>query len=120
MRFSDRSGERSMQKNKYELRFLPLFYEEFDHAVSYIAFKLQNPDAANRLIDDVENAVQQRLADGPEMFEPVPSRRDRLHPYYRIYVKNFIIYYVVLEEDGKKIMEARRFMHALEDSNNKI
>ncbi len=109
-----------MLNKSYELRYLPLFYEELDHDISYIAFKLQNPDAANRLLDDVEKAILKRLEDGPEVFERVPSRKDRIHPYYRIYVKNYIIYYTVFEENDKKIMEVRRFMHTLEDRENKI
>lgn len=55
-----------MRKNKYTLRYLPLFLDELDHNVSY-------------------------------------------------YVKNYVVYYVLLEEHGKKIMEVRRFLHARED-----
>ncbi len=109
-----------MPKSKYDVRYLPLFYDELDRDVSYIAIKLKNPDAANDLLDSVEAAILKRLQDGPESFEQVYSRKNRKHPYYKIYVKNYIIYYVVLEENGKKIMEVRRFMHALEDRDNKV
>lgn len=47
-----------MPKVKYDVRYLPLFYEELDRDVSYIAFKLKNPDAANDLPDSVESAVR--------------------------------------------------------------
>ena len=77
-------------------------------------------DTASSLIDDVEKSILKRLDEGLEIFERVPSRKDRLHSYYRIYVKDYIIYYVVLEENGKKIMEVRRFLHSLEDRDNKI
>lgn len=108
-----------MLNESYELRYLPLFYEEFDERVSYIAFNLENPGAANNLVDEVESAILKRLEEGPDIFEPVPSRKDRV-PYYRIYVKNYIIYYVVLEEQRKKIMEVRRFLHTLEDREHKV
>lgn len=108
-----------MLSETYELRYLPLFYEELNERVSYIAFILENPGAANNLMDDVESAILKRLEEGPAIFEPVPSRKDRV-PYYRIYVKNYVIYYVVLEENGKKIMEVRRFLHTLEDRDHKI
>lgn len=108
-----------MPKVKYDLRYLPLFYEELDRDISHIAIKLKNPDAANNLLDSVESAIMKRLKDGPESFEQVYSRKSRKHPYYRIYVRNYIIYYVVLEEHGRKIMEVRRFMHSLEDRDNK-
>lgn len=109
-----------MPKVKYDLRYLPLFYDELNQDVSYIAIKLKNPDAASDLLDDVESAIMKRLKDGPESFEQVYSHKSRKHPYYRIYVRNYIIYYVVLEEHGRKIMEVRRFIHSLEDRNNKI
>lgn len=108
-----------MLNDSYELRYLPLFYEEFDKRGSYIAFNLENPSAANNLMDDVESAILKRLEEGPETFESVPSRKDRV-PYYRIYVKNYIIYYVILKENGKKIMEIRRFLHTLEDRGHKV
>ena len=109
-----------MPKVKHDLRYLPLFYEELDRDVSYIAIKLKNPDAVNNLLDEVESAIMKRLKDGPESFEQLYSRKSRKNPYYRIYIKNYIIYYVILEEHGRKIMEVRRFMHSLEDRDNKI
>ena len=42
-----------MAKKKYSLRYLPLFYEELDRDVSYIATQLGNLDAANNLLDEV-------------------------------------------------------------------
>ena len=109
-----------MHDRKYELRYLPIFYDELEHDVSYIAFNLGNPEAANTLLDEVEAAIFKRLEDGPEIFEQVPSHKKRKHPYYRIYIKNYVIYYVVIEENGKKIMEIRRFLHSLEDRDNKL
>ena len=104
-----------MRKKKYELRYLPLFFEELDHNITYIAFEFKNKTAANRLLDEVEASILKRLDDGPDSFEMVYSRRDRKNPYYKIYVRKYVVYYVVLEEHGKHIMEVRRFMHARED-----
>lgn len=109
-----------MQNDSYTLRYLPLFYDELDNAISHIAYKLMNPDSALNLLDEVESAILNRLQNCPESFEPVPSKKDRLHPYYRIYVKRYVIYYVVFEEHGQKIMEVRRFLHAREDRMQKI
>ena len=109
-----------MLNNIFELRYLPLFYEELERSVTYIAYALKNSEAASKLLDDVESAIIKRLHDNPEAFEKVPSVKDRKHSYYRIYVRNYIVYYVVLEENGKKIMEVRRFLHELEDRDNKI
>lgn len=109
-----------MIKTTYEIRYLPLFYRELDRDISHIAFKLLNPDAANKLLEDVEAAILKRLEDGPEAFEKVPTKKKRRIPYYRIYVKKYIIYYVVLEENGKMIMEVRRFLHVKENREKKI
>ncbi|MBR1671932.1 MAG: type II toxin-antitoxin system RelE/ParE family toxin [Fretibacterium sp.] len=95
----------------YKLRYLPLFYEDLEKKMLYIARQLQNPQAANDLLDAVEKAILERLS-SPEAFSRFFSSKERKHPYYRIYVKNFVIYYVILEEsEENKIMEVRRFLY---------
>ena len=96
---------------EYELRYLPLFYEDLEQKVLYIAETLQNQKAANDLIDAVEQAIMERLPVA-EAFEPYHSVKERRYKYYRIYVKNFVVYYVVIDDVGsKKIMEVRRFLY---------
>lgn len=73
-----------MNKEIYRLRYLPLFYEELEEKVIYIAEKLQNPQAANKLIDSVEEAIQERLPVAEYHF-----MKERRYPYYRIYVGNY-------------------------------
>lgn len=50
-----------MFSKKYRLSYLPLFYEDLDEKVTYIAEKLKNPKAANDLLDKVESAIMERL-----------------------------------------------------------
>ena len=50
-----------MADRKYKLRYLPMFYEDLEQKVVYIAENLQNPQAANDLIDAVEKAILDRL-----------------------------------------------------------
>ena len=50
-----------MAETKYKLRYLPLFYEDLEQKVVYIAENLQNPKAANDLIDAVEKAIVKRV-----------------------------------------------------------
>lgn len=100
-----------MADTKYILRYLPLFYEELEEKVVYIAETLKNPQAANNLLDLVESAILERLPNA-ESFEPYHSLKERRYPYYRIHIKNFVIYYVVVDDKGpKKIMEVRRFLY---------
>lgn len=95
-----------MESRQYKIRYLPTFESDLIDAVRYIDEVLQNPDAADRLIDAVEGAVVER-SNCPLSFEPYPSKRERKHPYYRIYVNNYTVYYVVI--DG--VMEVRRFLY---------
>ena len=100
-----------MTDTKYKLRYLPLFYNDLEEKVMYIADNLHNVKAANDLIDEVEKAILERQPIA-ESFEIYHSLRERNYPYYRIYVKNFIIYYVVIDDEGDdKIMEIRRILY---------
>ena len=106
-----------MADTKYILRYLPLFYEELEEKVVYIAEKLKNPQAANDLLDSVESAILERLPIA-EAFEPYHSLKERKYLYYRIYVKNFVIYYVVIDDEGaERIMEVRHFLYNKQNHN---
>ena len=106
-----------MADTKYKLRYLPLFYEDLEQKVVYIAENLKNPKAANDLIDAVEKAILERLPVA-EAFEPYESMKERRYPYYRIYVRNFVIWYVVIDDESDdRIMEIRRFLYNKQDKN---
>lgn len=96
-----------MQESKYTLRYLPKYEEDLNGIVDYIIHKLKNATAANNLVDEVERAICKRL-NNPESFEPYQSTKDRRHIYYRIKVKNFTIFYVVVED----VMEVRRLIYS--------
>lgn len=108
-----------MLNKKYRLRYLPLFYKDLKKKVDYIADELHNYKAANDLLDEVENAIINRLPYA-EAFEQYQSSNEREHPYYRIYVKNYVIYYVVIKEKNEMIMEIRRFLYNKEEIDNYI
>lgn len=56
-----------------------------------------------------------------ESFEIYHSIRERKYPYYRIYVKNYAIWYVVIDDEGEdKIMEVRRFLYNKQNQNKLI
>ena len=96
--------------NKYTLTFLPLFEKDLNEIVDYITINLQNPIAANRLIDDVEKAILDRLPHA-EAFEPYPAAAEHPLPYYYIRVRNYLVFYVVYEN----IMEVRRILYGPRD-----
>ena len=100
-----------MKNEKYKLRYLPLFEQDLIQTISYITNVLKNTDAAEKLVNDVEDAIQERL-EYPLAFEPFPSKQ-RDYPYYRIYIRNYVIYYVVIGD----VMEVRRFLYGARDTN---
>lgn len=101
-----------MTDKKYRLRYLPLFEQDLMQTMSYIADELKNPDAAEKLVRDVEFAILKRL-NHPLAFEPYSSAKKRKYPYYRIYVRNYVVYYVVIGD----VMEVRRFLYGARDTD---
>lgn len=100
-----------MINRKYRLRFLSLFSEDLNEIVGYINDELNNSDAAKALVDDLEKAINIRLLN-PKSFEKFKSSNTRKYPYYRIYVKNFMVFYVVYDD----VMEVRRIIYNRRDS----
>ena len=104
-----------MENKKYELRFLPLFENDLTEIVEYISFTLKTPTAAERLVDDVDRAINIRLFCA-ESIEPFYSAKERKYPYYKISVRNFTVFYVVIDN----VMEVRRILYNRRDFNNLI
>jgi len=100
---------------RFTPRYLPLFERDVAETVDYIANVLQNPIAADRLIDEIEKAINNRLFD-PAAFERYNSVKDRKQPYYTIKVGNYIVFYVVIGN----VMEMRRFVYGKRDLPNLI
>lgn len=68
----------------------------------------------------VEKAILERQPVA-ESFEPYHSMRERRYPYYRIYVKNFMVWYVVIDDEGtEKVMEVRRFLYNKQNQDKLI
>jgi hypothetical protein len=100
---------------KYTLSYLPIFDADLSEAWHYIAIELKNPVTAGGLMVDTEVAILKRL-DAPESFEKHNSRKERQHPYYRIHIRNFTIWYVVIND----VMEVRRFLYGKRDAEEFI
>lgn len=103
-----------MAKNTYKLCYLPVFFDDIMNAASYIRNSLHSSVTADELVNEIEKAIEERLPDC-ESFEPYKSKRDRKNTYYRIYVKRYVIYYVVIDDGKGKTMEVRRLLHQLQD-----
>ena len=99
-----------MSKKQYSLRYLPLFWDDLNDAVTYISRVLKNPQAAERLLDNVEAGILKHL-ENPTFATAYKGRRDRQTPYYWFAVGNYMVFYVV-EDD---VMEVRRFLYGARD-----
>lgn len=104
-----------MNGKRYELRILPLFEGDLNEIIDYICHDLQNPIAAEHMVDEVEKAIYERLHCA-EAFEPYHSAKERQYPYYRISVKNYTVYYVVIGN----VMEVRRILYSRRDMTREI
>lgn len=100
---------------KYKLRYLPIFSEDLFEAASYISEQLNNPRAAEKLVNEVEKAILKRL-EAPLSFEPFKSKKNRKDTYYRIYVGNYTVFYVVIDD----VMEVRRIIYSARDFDRLI
>ena len=87
--------------NEYELRYLPLFYEDMYEKVTYIREKLLNSEAADTLIDAVEEAILERLPNC-ESFEPYHSMKEREYLYYRIFIDNLPEYVALASKTAEE------------------
>jgi toxin ParE1/3/4 len=106
-----------MVQKQYRLSYLPIFHDDLLEAVNYIMLKLKNKQAAEELLNLTEMAIKERLG-APESYEKFQSMKERNYPYYRLYVKNFIVFYVVLPDENDSniaIMEVRRFLYNRRD-----
>ena len=99
----------SAQK-QYSLRYLPLFWDDMASAVLYLTGELKNPDAADRLIDKVEEGIL-KYVEHPEMAPIYRTAKEREHPYHWFAVGNYMVFYVVVGD----VMEVRRLVYGARD-----
>lgn len=104
-----------MKQNKYDIRYLSSFEEELNEIIYYIAYKLKNAQAAEQLLENISNAIINRSIN-PESFEVYKSEKNRKYIWYRIYVKNFIIFYTV----RNNIMEVAHILYRKRNLNDFI
>ena len=98
-----------------EIKYLPSFYQELNAIVDYITYTLEAPQAANNLIDELENAIN-NLKDFPlahRLYRPIKP----LPTEYRILpVKNYYVFYIILND----IIEIHRIIYKKRDLSQLI
>ena len=91
---------------KCEIKYSPLFYNDLEKITDYIKNKLNNVIAANNLLNEIEKEIEKRRYN-PSSYEKFLTNKKRKYIYYRIYVKRYIIFYIV--EDN--VMEVKRIIY---------
>ena len=97
-------------EKKNKITILPLFEQDMQGAIHYISKVLDNPSAAERLLDKTYSEIKKRLKN-PLAFALYDDGKKRKDKYYRILVNNFSVFYVVLDD----VMEVRRFIYNRRD-----
>lgn len=100
---------------KYTITYLPLFYNDMNKITKYIAKNLKNRIAADNLISEVMQKIEKR-AYNPNCYEKYSSSIKRKNTYYRLYVKNYTIFYIIKDN----IMEVRRILYNKRNFDNLI
>ena len=104
-----------MEKNKYEIKYLPSYINDLIGILNYITNNLQNLQAAERLLNSINDAIKKRSL-CPQSFEKYNRARNSKYIWYRIYVGNYTIFYTVLEST----MEIVHILSSNKNFNNLI
>ena len=90
----------------YNITYLPLAETDILDAVDYIAGKLDAPQAAQALLDELDDTVE-RISRYPYAHELYRTARPMWDEIRKVPVKGYVLYYAVLEDT----VEIRRFLH---------
>lgn len=104
-----------MENKKYEIKYLPTFISQFNNILYYITYELKNKIAANNFYNEVVKQIEIR-SKSPESYEVFKIINNEKIKYYKINVKNYIIFYVV----KNNIMEIRRIYYNQRNFDNLI
>lgn len=94
----------------HKIVYLPLANADILEAVNYIADKLDAPQAAEDLLDELDATVQ-RIAEFPYAHELYRTTRPMRDEIRKVPVKGFVLYYAVFQDT----VEIRRLLHGRRD-----
>lgn len=101
----------------YDLEYLPVARSDMAEIARYISAELQNPDAAERLADEMIEAVENArpFPYAAPLYFPI---RPLKHDYRKLLVQNYLIFYWV-DDFARKITVARA-VYAKSDYASKL
>jgi plasmid stabilization system protein ParE len=104
-----------MANKKYKIRYLPTFISQLNNILYYITYELKNKIAADNFYNEVVKQIEVR-SNAPESYEVFKTIKGEKIKYYKIYVKNYTIFYVV----KNNVMEIRRIYYSQRNFDNLI
>ena len=104
-----------MASEKYIIKYTATFISQFNNILEYFINNLHNKIAAEKFYSKVISEIEKR-SQNPDSYEKYVSTRKRKYTYYRIYVKNYTIFYIVKDDT----MEIRRILYSRRNFDNLI
>lgn len=92
--------------NKFRIEYLPIAEKDLTDILEYIL--IDNSTAALNLLDEIDKAIS-KLAYFPYMGNVPKDQRLILFRYRMLVVDNYLVFYVVLDEE--ETVEIRRILH---------
>ena len=83
---------------KYEVKVTKQAIEQMKEIAEYITWEILAPDAANKLLDEMENTISS-LAEMPNRMSLVDEEPWRSEGIRKVIVKNFLIYFWTDDEN---------------------
>ena len=106
-----------MRSKNNRLKATPAFWADFDDVIDYITETLENPIAAEFLLDSlVKKARALEASPFPAATKPYFAPPEVDLPYYALPVGNYLAFYVVLDD----VIEFRRFLYARSDLSHRL
>ena len=104
-----------MANSKYTIKYSQTYINKFNHILKYFVNTLKNKIAADDFYNEVIKEIEKR-SKNPESYEKYVSIKKKKSTYYRIYIRNYTIFYTV----KNNIMEVRRILYSKRNFNNLV
>ena len=113
---------------KCKVEFLPGFWADYEAAIRYISFELNNPSAARSLDAEFDRIIE-TVREFPHLSAPYPAKDETGEEYRCFSVKNYLAFYVIRstgnalqhgDRDEPDVIEFRRFLYAGSDIPSRL
>ncbi len=92
-----------MESKLYQIRYTPLAYQDLDEIDSYISETLHNPQAAEKLLNEMETSIN-RLKTHPLIGFEVDDSLLASKGYRKLIIRNYMAFYLPNPEKREVII----------------